>query len=154
MEYCYGPIEVFRYFLSNFAQFAGWDALTSHNSCKYFYALKASSPAMSLVMYSYYLLLTITLELIVFLPPMRKLSWKKKLPIILVANLLSHPFFVWILPSLFDDISIGTYLLSGELIVLGIECLVFYLFLKTPKIWWVIAANLFSWQVGAMLPPI
>jgi hypothetical protein len=141
MAHCFGPIQLTLYYL-------GMGGLT----CKLSLELPVAVPPFGLGEYIGYLAFTIFLESTVFFAiPTGGITAKKKIMMLLTANIVSHPLLTFGLSASMAGSRYAEYILIGEALVIAIESAVFWAFFRSSKIWWVVVINLFSWQIGAWL---
>ena len=86
------------------------------------------------ISYATALLLTVVVELPVVWLLLRQESWKKVLPAALVGNLITHPAMHFLLPLVLSSVSLGLFLLVGELAVFSLEVVVYLAWVR-PKPW-------------------
>ncbi len=140
MTHCFGPYEILKHLL-------GIGVL----ECKLTLELPVLVPSLALATYSSYFFLTFFIEVLVFLLLPIRLGLRKKICVVLLANLATHPLLTFGLSYAMTGSPYAEYVLVGEALVLLVELLVFLYFVRSAKFWWVFAMNLVSWQLGAWL---
>lgn len=103
------------------------------------------------------LALTLAVEIPVVAWVLRRSPWRRYLPAVLIANLVSHPALHFALPQILPPSPPGPFVLVGELSVFAFEA-AFYAVWVRPRPWPLAmaasaAANLTSFAAGLLMLP-
>jgi hypothetical protein len=127
--------------------------------CKVMLMSSESIPSMTLLSYLVIFGWTCALEAPWYLFGLRHLrvSWPRSIFILLFANLATHPLVTFVFPRISQalGLTLGWGIFAEEIFAPVVEAIVIRKIAKISWPWAIlisIAANLFSWWVGALLP--
>ncbi len=122
--------------------------------CSYLGLLPVTPTAFHAAIYLGAFGLTLLLEFPFYFFALGKMPFRRKLMVLLLANLATHPAIYFLFPWLGSLLNVNyqNYLLFAEVFVPLVEAFLIIKFWKVPIVkglFWMLLANLASWWIGA-----